>query len=123
MSMVFPGEADITINGRTHRLRLTLGALAEMEGALGGDFKALTERLKNPRAADLLIVLLALLKGGGAELTLELLKASDVDFVAAARAIGEAFRAFDPGNMEQAEKKPQAARCPSPSGSPQECSS
>lgn len=121
MSMTFPGETDILINGKTHKLRLTLGALAEIEHAFGGDFAALTERLKAPRVADLMMVLYALLRGGGADMTIELLKASDVDFAAAAKAIGRAFRAFDPQSME-APEKPQAA-CPGESGSPPESSS
>ena len=121
MSMTFPGETDILINGKTHKLRLTLGALAEIETAFGGDFRALTERLKTPRIADLMMVLYALLRGGGADMTLDLLKASDVDFAAAAKAIGRAFRAFDPQHME-APEKPRAAS-PGASGSPPESSS
>ena len=123
MTMKFPGETEITINDEKHKLRLTLGALAEMEEALGGDFASLSERLKSPRVADLLIVLHALLVGGGAKLTLELLKASDVDFAAAAEAIGKAFRAFDPENMRASQKKTEAARCPGASGSPRASSS
>lgn len=122
MTMTFPGETDIVINGRRHTLRLTLGALAEIETAFGGDFKALSERLKTPRVADLMLVLYALLRGGGADLTLELLKASDVDFAAAARAIGKAFRAFDPAHMEAPEKS-GAAASRGASGSPPESSS
>lgn len=120
--MKFPGETEIVINGKTYLLRLTLGALAEIENALGGDFSALAERFKNPRIADLMLVLYALLRGGGAEMTLDLLKASDVDFKAAAKAIGEAFRALDPGAVGAPEKK-TAAACPGAIGSPPESSS
>ena len=123
MTMMFPGETEITINGEKHKLRLTLGALAEMEEALGGDFASLSERLKAPRVADLLIVLHALLVGGGTKLTLELLKASDVDFAASDGAIGKAFRAFDPENMSASPKKTDAARCHGASGSPRASSS
>lgn len=118
--MKFPGETEITINGKTYPLRLTLGALAEIEEAFGGDFAALSERLKEPRIADLLLVLYALVRGGGAEMTLELLKASDVDFNAAAKAIGKAFRAFSAEHMEAPEKKSAAGR-PGGSGSPPAC--
>jgi hypothetical protein len=90
-----PGDADILINGERHRLRLTLGALAHMEAEIGGgDFEKLRERLKRPSASDLLLVLHALLAGGGTRIALDILKASDVDFAAAAAAIGEAFRAL-----------------------------
>jgi hypothetical protein len=98
MSLLLPGDADILINGERRRLRLTLGALAHLEAAIGGgDFERLRERLKAPSASDLLLILHALLQGGGATMTLDLLKASDVDFAAAARAIGEAFRALAGG--------------------------
>jgi hypothetical protein len=120
--MKFPGETDIVINGKSYTLRLTLGALAEIENAFGGDFSALSERFKTPRIADLLLVLYALIRGGGADMTLDLLKASDVDFNAAAKAIGEAFRAFDPAHMEAPEKK-SAAAFPGENGSPQGSSS
>ena len=93
--MRLPGDADILIDGERHRLRLTLGALAHMEAEIGGgDFEKLRERLKAPSASDLLLVLHALLAGGGSRMTLDILKASDVDFAAAAAAIGEAFRAL-----------------------------
>lgn len=93
--MKLPGDADILINGQRHRLRLTLGALAHMETEIGeGDFEKLRERLKRPSASDLLLVLHALLAGGGTRMAFDILKASDVDFAAAAKAIGEAFRAL-----------------------------
>lgn len=61
------GEAAVTIAGAAHRLRFTLGALAEIESvfdtpepaALGGRLKALSAR-------DLQAVLAALLRAGGA---------------------------------------------------------
>lgn len=109
-----PGDADILINGARHRLRLTLGALAHMEAEIGeGDFEKLRERLKRPSASDLLLVLHALLAGGGTRIALDILKASDVDFAAAAEAIGAAFRAlaedrgdFAPGPAAGVEMSP-----------------
>lgn len=89
------GEADIVINGETHKLKLTLGALADIEASLGGDFEALQARLKRPRISDVLIILHALLGGGGSTLTLAALKASEVDIAAAARAIADAFEALN----------------------------
>ncbi len=89
-----PSDAEITINGEPHKLRLTLGALAQIEDALGGDFDALQARLKSPRISDVIIILHALLAGGGAGLSLQLLKASDVDLAQAARAIAIAFQAL-----------------------------
>lgn len=95
MSLKFPGDADILIEGKPYRLRLTLGALAHLEAEIGGgDFEALRERLKRPSAGDLLLILHALIAGGGEAMALDFLEASDVDFADAARAVGKAFNAL-----------------------------
>ncbi len=92
MSQHRSGDAAITINGETKTLRLTLGALAALEETIGeGDFAALEKKLGNPRIADLLLVLQALLKGGGFSVSIEALKASDIDLGKAAIAIAAAF--------------------------------
>jgi len=91
------GDATIIIDGEARTLRLTLGALAALEETLGdGDFAALQKKLEAPRVADLLVILQALLKGGGLSLSLEKLKASDIDLGDAAAAIAGAFRAIAP---------------------------
>lgn len=111
MSAHLPDEAEIVVNGERKRLRLTLGALAEIEDAFGGDFEALRARLKNPRVSDLLMILHALIAGGGAPLALDALKASDIDFAAAAAAVAKAFRCLSqeaPG--KPAEKKRDGER-------------
>jgi tail tube GTA-gp10-like protein len=111
-----PGDAEITINGEAMKLRLTLGALAQIEDALGGDFDALQARLKNPRISDVILILHALLTGGGAGLSLQLLKASDVDLAQAARAIAAAFQAL--GDDAEAPGKSQAdPSAPTPASS------
>ena len=86
---------SISINGERKPLRLTLGALAEIEEALGGDIESLKARLANPRVGDLLVILNALLRGGGVSLSIEALKAADVDLAAAAGAIAKAFQALE----------------------------
>ena len=61
------GEIALEIEGETYTLCLTLGALAEIEGALGCEsLKDLTARLKAISARDLSLLLAALLRGGGA---------------------------------------------------------
>lgn len=65
------GEVETTIEGRRHVLRLTLGALAELESAFGAqDLVALAGRFESGRlsARDLVRVLGAGLRGGGADL-------------------------------------------------------
>lgn len=90
-----PGDAALTIDGEPRILRLTLGALAELEETLGeGDFSRLAGRLEAPRVGDVLLVLKALLGGGGFATTIEALKASDLDLASAAQAIAKAFRAL-----------------------------
>ncbi len=92
-----PGDADILINGERRTLRLTLGALARLEETLGdGDFATLARRLEAPRVADLLVILEALLQGGGARLTQAELRASDLDIADAALAIARAFSSLHP---------------------------
>jgi len=94
--MVHPrGDVRLTINGEEKNLRLTLGALAEIEERLGGgSLELLQERLKTPRVTDIILILHALLGGGGAALTLEALKASDVNLNEAAAAIAKAFESL-----------------------------
>jgi len=62
------GEVEAVIDGRRVTLRLTLGALAELEDALGaGDLAGLAERLAGGRlsAGDLIKVIGAGLRGAG----------------------------------------------------------
>jgi len=109
---------EIVINGERRPLKLTLGALAEIETALGGgDFETLRARLASPRVSDLLVILRALIAGGGAGVALEALKAADIDFGEAAGAIAEAFRALG----DDTAKKPRGDSL-SASGSPSESS-
>ena len=105
-------EPNIEINGEAHALRLTLGALAQIEDALGGDFGALQERLKSPRFADIIVILHALLAGGGSTLTLEALKAAEIDAGDAARAIAEAFAALGAGDAPPGKREAGTAQTP-----------
>ncbi len=87
--------AEIRINGAAYPLRVTLGALAAMEERFGvGDLEALGARLSRLGAGDLLVALHALIEGGGGQLSLDLLKASPIDFHAASAAVIAAFAAL-----------------------------
>lgn len=62
------GEVALVIDGRSHRLKLTLGALAELEAAMAADCLVdLVERFEAGRygARDVIAVLVAGLRGGG----------------------------------------------------------
>ena len=64
------GESSIQIDGEPHTLCLTLGALAEIETALGvADMGGLGERLAQVGFADMVSILGALLRGGGHDVT------------------------------------------------------
>lgn len=83
------GEVALPLGGREVKLCLTLGALAEIETALGCKSMAeLDARMRALSAADLHIVLSALMRGGG-EMDVQ---ASGVAPGAAAQAVAEAFR-------------------------------
>ncbi|MGE6698874.1 GTA-gp10 family protein [Hyphomonas sp. NPDC076900] len=87
------GETKLTVDGRTRRVCLTLGALAEIESALGCRTMAELElRMRALSAADLIIVIAALLRGGGEAETAEQISEADVAPGEAARAVAETFR-------------------------------
>ncbi len=90
------GEAELNAGGRVFTLRLTLGALAEIEDGLSlGDLSEIEARLKKLRAADLAIVAAALMRGGGHDIApVEVLRlaASLPELV---RAVAEAFGGQD----------------------------
>ena len=64
----YRGELEATLGGQPYRLRLTLGALAELETALGAEsLPALLERFEQGRfsARDIIAVITAGLHGAG----------------------------------------------------------
>ncbi|WP_306133118.1 gene transfer agent family protein [Roseivivax marinus] len=68
MANPWRGEVDIVLDGETRAMRLTLGALAELEAALGEDsLVSLAERFEAGRFStrDVLAVIVAGLRGGG----------------------------------------------------------
>lgn len=68
MANPWAGEVELWLDGQRHVAKLTLGALAELEAAVGaGSLIALVERFEGRRftTRDVLAVLLAGLRGGG----------------------------------------------------------
>lgn len=66
----YRGDVSLTLNGKTQVMRLTLGALAELETDLKtGSLLELVERFETGAfcATDLVALLLAGLRGGGAD--------------------------------------------------------
>ena len=96
------GEVALTIDGTPRTLRLTLGALAELEEALGTDsLVALAARFEEGRFSgrDVLAVIVAGLRGGGWTGGAGDLRSAEIEGgpMAAARAAAELLaRAFLP---------------------------
>lgn len=68
MANPWAGEVCLTIDGRAHRLKLTLGALAELEAALDqGTLVDLVARFEGGGCSsrDVLALIVAGLRGGG----------------------------------------------------------
>ena len=67
------GESEIEVAGEKFTLCLTLGALAEIEDALGlQSFSEIGTRIESLKTVDLAKMFLAMLKGGGhTEMTIE----------------------------------------------------
>jgi hypothetical protein len=68
MANPFQGEVALTMNGERHVLKLTLGALAELEAGLEADsLVALVTRFEEGKfsSADVLRIVVAGLRGGG----------------------------------------------------------
>lgn len=83
------GETALAVVGGARRMRLTLGALAELEAALGeGGLPALVERFESGRfrAADLIALLGAGLRGAGADIADAEVAALDIEGGAAGAA-------------------------------------
>ena len=88
------GEVLVELDGAPRRLCLTLGALAEIETALGvSGIEGLVERLRRPTARDLMAVLAALLNGGGERELASRLEQASISPQVAAEAVAQAFAA------------------------------
>lgn len=87
------GDVALSVDGVDRKLCLTLGALAEMEAALGCETIAELEiRMRTLSAVDIMIVLAALLRGGGELDTAAQIAKAVIAPGEAARAVAEAFQ-------------------------------
>ncbi|MDZ7629691.1 MAG: GTA-gp10 family protein [Parvularculaceae bacterium] len=119
MSGFRPGDAALCVNGAHVTLRLTLGALAEIEERLGGgDLGALARRLEKTGVGDLLILIEALSAGGGRRLSATDLASADIDLAAAAAAVAKAFAALAPEAPRAVRRDASHHEAPQDEGSP-----
>lgn len=100
MANPYAGEVVVHLDGQPQVARLTLGALAELESALGADsLAALAERFEAGRfsSRDVLALIVAGLRGGGWQGTAADLRTVEIGggMVGAARVAAELLaRAF-----------------------------
>ncbi|MDW3183917.1 gene transfer agent family protein [Roseobacter sp.] len=100
MANPWRGDVALVIDGQTHVMRLTLGALAELEAALEADsLMAMVERFESGSfsSQDVLALLRAGLKGGKCGLSEDALYHAQIEGgpIAAAKAAAELLaRAF-----------------------------
>ena len=103
MTNPWQGEVALTLDGERLVMKLTLGALAEMEDALEGSFVELVERFEggDVRTRDVLALIVAGLRGGGWRGTTEDLLSAEIHGgpLEAARLAGQLLaRAFGPAD-------------------------
>ncbi|MBN8294185.1 gene transfer agent family protein [Rhodobacter sp. NTK016B] len=82
MANPLSGEVSLVLDGERYALKLTLGALAELEEALGADtLVALVERFESGRfrTRDVMALLLAGMHGGGHPVRADTLLAAEID--------------------------------------------
>ena len=100
MANPWAGEVALVIDGERHRLKLTLGALAELEAGMEADtLVGLVERFEGAKfsSRDVLALIVAGLRGGGWQGSASDLLSADIEGgpMGAARAAAELLaRAF-----------------------------
>lgn len=86
------GEVALECRGREIKLCVTLGALAELESALGATgFAALGQRLHTASMADLVVVLSILATEQGKRFSAAQIAALPISPIGAAQAVARAF--------------------------------
>ncbi len=99
------GEVTIRADGQIKRLRLTLGAMASLEAALGvNSLPAIIERLAENEfsAEDLIAILDAGLIGGGYEAGIATMEIEGGGVTAARAAMALILRAFPGAKLDDA---------------------
>lgn len=94
MTNTIRGEAALIAGGKSYRLLLTLGALAEIESGLDlADLSEVSQRLKQLRASDLAIVAASLMRGGGHDVSPADVLRLSCDLGALVKGVADAFEA------------------------------
>lgn len=109
MTNLMRHESEFAVDGRIYRLKWDLGAMAEIEAALGlRGPSAIFERLRDIGVSDLIKILAIMSRSGGDEIAAPALKSMPFDaFIPACEAIA---RAINGPASPDAEKKMTEAR-------------
>ena len=87
------GDSELVVGNNRYTMRLTLGALAEIEDALGlSSLSNIATRLKTLATSDVAAVASALLRGGGHALSADDVLKFECDLGSIVRAIAGAFQ-------------------------------
>ena len=93
------GETSFLANGEKFVMRLTLGALAEIESGLSlTNLNTIAERLKQLSSSDIAVIAAALLRGGGHDVTAADVMRIPADVGTIVGAVSDALSAL--GNKE-----------------------
>jgi hypothetical protein len=97
MTNTVRGDSQLVAGGKSLVMRLTLGALADIENGLGlGNLGDIAERMKSPATRDIAVVASALLRGGGFDLSPEDVLGLETDVGSLVEAITGAFGSATP---------------------------
>lgn len=104
------GETSFLAAGEKFVMRLTLGALAEIESGLSlANLASIAERLKQLSSSDLAIVAAALLRGGGHDMTPQDVMRIPADIGTIIGAVSDALAAVGLAKEPQSPLPPGAA--------------
>jgi hypothetical protein len=93
------GDSELIAGGKSLMMRLTLGALSEIEDGLGlANMGDIAQRMKGLATKDIAVVAAALLRGGGADLSAADVLKLETDVGSLVGAITGAFHAAGVGD-------------------------
>jgi hypothetical protein len=118
MTNTVRGDSTLVANGKSLTMRLTLGALAEIENGLGlSNLGDIATRMKSPATKDIAVVASALLRAGGIAMSPDDVLGLETDVGSLVTAITGAFGSATPADATKAAPAPLAGTPSSNSGS------
>ena len=120
MTNAVRGDSELVAGGQSLLMRLTLGALSEIETGLGsgGGLGDIAGRLKSLGSQDIALVASALLKGGGFAITPQEVMRLETDVGTLVTAITGAFQAAGGAKSGAAASPLPAAASAQPASTP-----